>query len=66
MEQKHKERIRDASIPFFNHFGGSVPAVSSPTDPSTDAFAAAMGDKVMQGSIYLSYLQAFLRDRKRV
>jgi len=68
MEQKHKQRIKDASVSFFNHFGGSVPIVSTPTDPSPleDAFTAAMGDKVMQGSIYLSYLQAFNRDHRRV
>jgi hypothetical protein len=68
MEQKHKQRIKDASVPFFNHFGGSVPIVSTPTDssPLADAFMAAMGDKVMQGSIYLSYLEAFNRDRRRV
>jgi len=66
MEQKHKQRIKDASVPFFNHFGGSVPIVSTPTDPNPDTFTAAMGDRVMQGSIYLSYLQAFLCDRRRV
>ena len=64
MEQKHKQMIKDASVPFFNHFSGLV--VSTPTDPSPDAFTAAICDKVTQGSIYISYLQAFLRDRRRV
>ena len=61
MEQKHKQ-----GIPLFNHFGGSVPIVATPTDPSPHTFTAAMGDRVIQGSIYLSYLQAFLCDRRRV
>jgi hypothetical protein len=63
MEQKHKQMIKDASIPFFIEFGGSVPIVSTPTDTSPGAFTATMGPKVMQESVYLKYLQAFLRDR---
>jgi len=63
MEQRHKQRIKDASVPFFDHYSGLVPIV---TNTSPDAFTAAICDTVTQGSIYTSYLQAFLRDRRRV
>jgi len=62
MEQKHKQMIKDASISFFSGLHDSVPIVSTPTDTSPSAFTATMGPKVIQESVYLKYLGAFLRD----
>jgi len=63
MEQRHKQVIKDASVPFFNHFGGS--ALIS-TDASPNTFTEAMGPKLIQESIYLNYMQEFLKDRADV
>ena len=63
MEQRHKQVIKDASVPFFNHFGGSA---LIPTDASPNTFTEAMRPKLIQESIYLKYMEEFLEDRADV
>jgi hypothetical protein len=60
LEQRHKQVIKDASVLSFNHCCGSA---LIPTDTSPNTFTEAMGPKLIQESIYLNYMQGFLKDR---
>lgn len=59
MEQKHKQAIKDASVPFFALFGASFP-----NGLTSSAFTDAMVAKMMHESIYVEYAETFLRNRE--
>jgi len=53
MEQRHKQVIKDVSVPFFKHFVGSAVI---PTYASPNKFAEATSPKLLHESIYLKYM----------
>ncbi|KAF5367781.1 hypothetical protein D9615_010498 [Tricholomella constricta] len=60
MGPTYKPFIKDVAAPFFNHLMSSpIPGASSNT------FTQAMCYKMIEESIYLTYLQAFMRRRSR-